>query len=169
MKNLIKLQLPIIVFLMFPLSALACNSVDEIKTNINGRSESVSSDARRDVKRFGVRIGCEGNTFKADVRAINAEVVQGGNNLEIFFQYSGNYQREKFDVPCVETAEENRFITGTYRLTLQTSLLATPKVVDERIENFGEVSDPNHDSNIFAKLAARQLITNACGFNVTGL
>ena len=118
---------------------------------------------------MGIKVGCEGNTFKADVRAINAEVVKGGDNIEILFQYSGNYKRKKFNFPCVRTAEESRILTGTYRLVLQTSLLGTPKVVDERIENFGEVSDPNHDSNIFAKLAAREIITKACGFNVTGL
>lgn len=166
MKNLFTLQLTTIIFFMFPLSSFACNSLDGIKTTLVNRSESVSYDARSDVRRLGIKIGCKGDTFQADVRTINPEVATVGDNIDISFQYSGDYRREIFDVPCVKTDEERRSLTGTYRLILKPNLLGTPQLIDELIENFGEVSDPNHDSNRFAKLAARAIVTRACGFNI---
>lgn len=164
-KNLVAM-LALYVGCVPGIASAACDSLDGMKAALSGKAESVSEDKRHDVKDpTGLfKVGCEGNTFAAQVRSGEATINLNGTQLVIEFPYSGGYNRDKFDVPCIKTASEQRNVSGNFKLTATKPFVGNMSNISFGASNLGEVNDPGHDSNRYALAAARQIVATSCGF-----
>lgn len=120
---------------------------DEMRDLLIGRQGNCSKDDRdRTV------LGCSGNTYNATV-SINKVDVSGS---KVTAHYNGKYDRDKFDIPCVKTANEQRNIFGSYSFEVKPG-----RIVWGNPTQFGEVNDPGHDSNAYAFCAVKNAVNSA--------
>ena len=148
----------------------AATTESELEARFMGRSGSASEDRRVDehdlssILGSGPKTGCHGDTLRADVSITSVNVSLNGNEATVNANYSGKYKRQGWMTPCVQSpppnGHEDRKVSGTITFTITQLPFKPPKVSWKGENNFGEVSDPGHNSNIFAVRAAKNAISS---------
>ncbi len=142
--------------------------IDDLSGVLRGRSGASSEDRRSEVKDpTGLfRIGCKGDTLEANVSITGISGNMEGDTAAMSVKYSGKYYRQGWDVPCQKVSSnlgglEERTVTGTYSFRVTGKAFQKPTIVWGQGSGYGEITDPNHDSNIFAVRAVQNAIGTA--------
>jgi hypothetical protein len=148
----------------------AQSSEADLQARFLGRVGTASEDRRVDEHNLGSfmgpgpKTGCHGDTVSAGVTINKVDVKLTGNSATINAAYNGKYTRQGWISPCVQSpppnGHEDRNVSGVVTFTLTQVPFHAPSIVMNGVSNVGEVSDPNHDSNVFAIRAAQSAIAS---------
>lgn len=140
--------------------------VEDLGAVLINRAGNASEDRRSDKKFLGVRTGCPGDTVEADVSITGVSGYLEGDTAVLSVDYSGDYSRQGWGSPCERISSdlgglEKRRISGTYNFRVTAKLFQRPIITWGQGSNYGEVSDPGHDSNVMAIRAVQNAISSA--------
>lgn len=141
--------------------------VDDLSAILQGRSGSASEDRREDVKGpLGIRLGCRGDTLEATVSITGVSGSMEGDTAVLRVTYAGAYTRQGWEVPCQRVSPsfngvENRNLRGTYTFRVTGKAFQRPTITWGSGSDFGEVTEPGHDANVFAIRAVQNAIASA--------
>jgi len=147
--------------LAVPHLAMAQSDAAFVESLLDGRSGQCTADRRQDNRTLGVKTGCSGNTFKAEISIRSANASTDGQNIVTDVVYRGKYTRQGWIDPCVRSGRENVDVNGVYRLRIEPRRLNEPEIVFVGPREFGNINDENHDSNKFAFCAVRKAVKSA--------
>ncbi len=143
-------------------------TTDNLKARFIGRTGTASEDRRvdehaaRSILGPGPKTGCHGDTLSAGVTITNIEVSIQENVAIIKATYNGKYTRQGWITPCVQSpppnGHEDRNLSGVLTFNLKQIPFKNVEVSWGDVSSLGEVNDPGHDSNVFAKQAAQNAI-----------
>ena len=134
---------------------------DDLKARFMGRSGQASEDARSDDKQLGIKVGCHGNTFLSNVTITSVNVSTSGNVANVTAGYDGNYTRQGWVIPCVQSGHEDHHVYGTISVSIKQIAFKAPEITWNGVHDVGEIGDPTHDSNRFAAAAAKSALEGA--------
>ncbi|TCV51620.1 hypothetical protein [Pseudomonas sp. 460] len=150
--------------------AYSQNPEDALKDKFMNRSGAFSEDRRSDdhdlasVLGPGPRTGCHGDTVSTGVTITGVNVTINGDVADVFATYSGKYTRQGWMKPCVQTpggsGHEDRNVSGKAHFTIKQRPWANAEFAWIGVSDFGEVNDPNHDSNVTATNAVKNAIAS---------
>jgi hypothetical protein len=129
-----------------------------LRSRFIGRIGQSSEDRRSGSYTFGIKTGCHGDTLGANITIVEVVVTIIGNIATIKATYSGKYTRQGWVDPCVQSGSEDRNLGGVVTFTITDVKFGRPILSELQFSDFGEVNDPNHDSNVFAFRAIRSAI-----------
>lgn len=144
----------------------------EIKSRLLNRAGTYSEDRRVDEHDLGSifgpgpKTGCHGDTINAGVTITGVNVSSSGSsNWTVEVTYSGGYTRQGWMTPCIQSpppnGHEDRKLSGKVLVSIKQEFLKPPTVTMGALQDFGEVADPNHDSNKAAAAAVRNAVIGA--------
>lgn len=141
---------------------------DILKGRFMNRSGGFSEDRRTDehaASSFlgpGPKTGCHGDTVSAGVTINKVEVTINGDIADIYANYSGKYTRQGWMTPCVQSpgnsGHEDRNLTGKAHFQIKQIPYSNAEFIWIGVSNLGEVSSPDHDSNISGVKAVQNAI-----------
>ena len=150
-----------------------------IGSRLVNRSGEVMRDERDVLGSFGIRMGCNGSVFSANVRIEKADININGDIATVKATYSGMYKREGWKYPCVEIeTEENGIkvkaekndVFGVITFVLKQIYPESMTLIWGEVTEFGTVIDKNkgtidkdisRDSNKLAIEAAKCALRSA--------
>ncbi len=142
--------------------------VDDLINTLRNRQGGASEDRRHDVKDpMGlIKIGCRGDTLEATITLSNVSGRLEGDTAIMTVTYNGKYYRQGWDVPCQKVSPmfnglEEKNLSGTYTFNVTGKAFQRPVIAWGQGSNFGEVTEPGHDANIFAIRAVQNAVASA--------
>lgn len=165
MNNILK---AIIISTAILPAGVQAGPIDDLINILRNRQGGASEDRRSDVKDPTglIKIGCRGDTLEATVVLNDISGQIEGDTARMKVTYTGKYYRQGWDIPCQKVSPvfhglEDRNLSGTYTFSITAKLYQRPIITWGQGSDFGEVTEPGHDSNIFAIRAVQNAVASA--------
>ncbi|MDP3877334.1 MAG: hypothetical protein Q8Q50_10165 [Methylobacter sp.] len=165
-----RITLPILFLLTASMSNSYAGPVEDLSAVLNNRLGTSSEDRRVDdttnVLGAIVKTGCHGDVLDANVRITGVSGKLEGDTAIMTVTYSGGYTRQGWAFPCQKVSSnlgglEEKKVSGSYEFRVTGKAFQKPTITWGAGRNFGEVTDPNHDSNKMAIRAVENAIASA--------
>lgn len=127
-------------------------------------SATASEDRRVDVKTFGIKTGCKGDTVEANIQFTRMTAAFRADGTQVALSYVGEYTRQGWSTPCVPVPSllngvEYKKISGQYTFLVRIGADGAPIIDPGDVKALSPITDPSHDSNLQAVRAVRNAIT----------
>jgi len=125
---------------------------------------TASDDRRVDVKTFGIKTGCKGDTVEANIQFTRMTVKFRADGAHVVLSYIGEYTRQGWSFPCIKVSSlfngvEYVKISGQYSFRVSAAPGGSAIIDNGVATSLQSIADVSHDSNQQAMRAVRNAIT----------
>lgn len=141
--------------------------VDDLAMVFKGRVGTATEDSHiPHCSSSEARVGHRGDTLEAMVTIVDVVGSMEADTATMVVSYDGTYERQSWTVPCQKVPNElgglgKRRLYGKYHFKVTGKVFRKPVIAWGQGFGYGEITDPNHDSNILAIRAVQNAIGSA--------